>query len=130
MNSFSVLRYRVEVVPAREVFFAPRDIAVPVVDGVPLFETLGDRYPGVAIDLVAPPSRHWLGEPAYEEEGRTVIVDGTCGVAGCCGVMARIASDGPVVVWSDFFARGRPPLPPGLRFEFDQAEYEASIAGS
>lgn len=128
VSSFSVVRYRVEVVPAGELFLAPTDLAVPLIDGVPLFETLGDRYPGVDVALVAPPSRHWLGEPVDEEEGQAVILDGGCGFAGCCGVMARITLDGPIVVWSDFFATGRPPLPTGLHFEFDRTAYETAIA--
>ncbi len=128
VSSFSVVRCRVELVPAREESLALTDLAVPLVDGVQLFEKLGDRWPGVDVGLVAPPSRHWLGQPVYQEEGRAVILDGECGCAGCCGVMARITLDGPVVVWSDFFARGRPPLPQGLRFEFHRSAYEAAIA--
>lgn len=125
---FSVIRYSVKVEPADQEFFAPLDLAVPVIDGVPLYQRLEDRYPGVKQELVAPPSRHWLGEPKYEEDGRAVILDGSCGVAGCCGVMAHITLARRFVVWSDFFARGHPPLPDGLHFEFDRTDYEAAIA--
>ena len=126
---FSLARYRVRPLPEREHFGAPRDLAVPLIEGVPLFATLGDRYPGVAVDLVAPPSRHWLGSAQYGEAGRAVLLDGLCGAAACCGVLARITLDEHLVVWSDFFARGLPPLPPGLRFEFDRETYERAIAG-
>jgi hypothetical protein len=103
------------------------DLAVPVIDGVPLFERLGDRYPGLAMSRVVPPSRQWLGSPPYGEDGRAVILDGTCGNAGCCGVLARIEVIEAAVVWHDFLARGRPPLPTGLRFEFDHGEYVAAL---
>ncbi len=118
MNRFAVARY----------IEAPDDIAVPVVDGVPLFELLTDRYPGLPLRLVVPPARQWLGAPTYLEEKRAVILNGTCGYAGCCGVMASIELRGKKVVWRDFFARGSPDLPSGLRFEFDRTEYEAALA--
>lgn len=117
-----------KTVPADSEILAPEDLAVPVIDGVPLFEMLEDRYPGVDIGLVAPPSRHWLGQPAYGEEGRAVILDGTCGVAGCCGVMACITVSETIVGWSDFVAWGRPPLPDALHFDFDRTAYETAIS--
>jgi len=116
---FSLLRYSE----------SPEDLAVPVIDGDPLAEMLTDRYPGVALSLVVPPSRQWLGAPTRAEQGRAVILDGSCGYAGCCGVMAHIEVGPGTVVWSDFIARGSPRIPTGLRFEFDRAEYEASLAG-
>lgn len=118
LNRFTLARY-VET---------PEDIAVPVVDDVPLYELLGDRYPGLPVGLVVPPARQWLGGPTYVQDGRVVILGGTCGSAGCCGVMARIALTRDSVIWRDFFARGAPDLPKGLRFEFDRTEYENALA--
>jgi hypothetical protein len=117
-NRFSVLRYADE----------PEDLAVPVIDDIPLCERLRERHPGIALDLVVPPSLQWLGAPRYAEDGRAVILDGTCGNAGCCGVMARVDVSPATVVWRDFFARGAPELPGDLRFEFDRAGYEAALA--
>jgi hypothetical protein len=128
-HAFSVIHYRVATQPTDDEFYAPTDIAVPVIDDVPFFETVGDRYPGVAVGLVTPPSRHWLGEPRYGENGRAVILDGTCGHAGCCGVLARITIADALVTWSDFFARGHPELPEGLHFQFDRTTYQEAIAG-
>jgi hypothetical protein len=136
VNRFSLLRY---VGHADHHTRTPDDIAVPVVDGVPLFERLKDRYPGLAVSLVAPPSRQWLGTPVYAERGsrypkpsavvvpRAVILNGSCKIAECCGVAARIDLFPTTVVWSDFFARGHPPIPAGLRFEFDRKDYEGAI---
>ncbi len=100
-----------------------------IIDGTPLFKILGDRYPGVAVGLVAPPSGHWLGDIRYGEDDRAVVLDGICGTAGCCGVFARIAVEDDAVVWSDFVARGTPELPSRLHFEFDRATYEKAVAG-
>lgn len=119
-SRFSVMRY---VGRGR-----PDDIAVPVIDGVPLFERLSDRYPGVSVRIVAPPSGQWLGAPVYEEDGRAVILDGRCGVAACCGVMAKIELRPDTVVWRDFYALGGPDLPRDLRFVFVRWEYEKALA--
>jgi hypothetical protein len=102
-------------------------VVVPVIDGTPLHDMVDDRSPGLEMRYVAPPSRQWLGAPDYTTEGLTVILDGSCGEAECCGVAARVTMTDDTVVWSEFFARGRPPLPPGLRFEFDPADYEATV---
>ena len=135
-NRFSVLRY----------IDTPEDIAVPVIDAVPLYKRLTERYAGLAVRLVVPPSRQWLGSPQYAQQAdrphrnssgqparaetqRAVILDGTCGYADCCGVMAMIDVTPTTVVWRDFLARGHPPIPDGLRFEFDRKEYESALAG-
>ncbi len=128
-RTFSLVRYRVRPHSDDEEFYGALDLAVPVIDGTPLFLSLGDRYPGVAVDLVAPPSRQWLGDVRYGEGSRAVVLDGVCGVAGCCGVFARISLHEGLVVWSEFFARGLPELPHGLCFEFDREAYERAIAG-
>jgi hypothetical protein len=103
------------------------EIVVPIIDGTPFYKMVDDRSPGLALSFVAPPSLHWLGAPTYQEMGRAVILDGSCGFAECCGVLARIVVTDDAVRWSDFFARGHLPLPPGLGFEFDRAAYEATV---
>jgi hypothetical protein len=87
------------------------DIAVPVVDGTPLHEIMGDRFFGIRSALAMPPSRHLLDRPEYTEAGRTVLLDGSCLHAGCCGVMALVTLTEETVRWSDFFARGHPKIP-------------------
>ena len=104
------------------------EVVVPIIDGRPLNEMLDRHASGLSRSLVAPPSRQWLGRPVYEEDGRAVVLDGTCGVAGCCGVFARITLTADTVRWSDFFTPGEPPLPTGLAFEFDRDAYEATLA--
>jgi hypothetical protein len=95
---------------------------------VPLFERLPDRYPGIAVSIVTPPSGQWLGAPVYEENERAVVLDGKCGVAGCCGVMAKIEVRPDTVIWDDFYALGGPDLPSDLRFVFVRWEYEKALA--
>src|SRR3954453_10180614 len=61
VNEFAVERRIVSYEPGDdEPDLAPTDIAMPLIDGVPLYERLGDRYPGVAYEVVAAPSRQWL----------------------------------------------------------------------
>jgi hypothetical protein len=107
----------------------PEELVVPIIDGTPLHEMVDDRLAGLALTLVAPPSGQWLGTPTYQDDGRAVILDGTCRIAECCGVFARITVTNETVRWSDFVARGEPPLPPGLDFEFERVAYEAAING-
>lgn len=128
-NEFAVERRIVVYEPHTDydLDLAPTGIAMPIIDGVPLYERLGDRYPGIAYELVAVPSRHWLGDANYLAYGRTVILDGDCGVAECCGVTARIDSDGATITWSDFHGRGAPDLPDNLKFGFDRQQYEHAI---
>jgi hypothetical protein len=139
VHRFAVARWSMIFEPADEETPDPADLAVPMIDDRPLFEICGDRYPGLFIATVAPPSRHWLGEPTYTEDPddrigdddgplRPVVLDGECGIADCCGVFARIDIGDEVVTWSDFFANGRPPLPDGLHFTFDRDQYEHAIA--
>lgn len=101
-------------------------VAVPVIDGRPLCARFEDRYPGVEMTVVDG-TTHLRGTPLYEEGGRAVLLDGRCGVAGCCGVMAMVEVSADRVVWRDFFAAGRPEIAGGLRFEFDRAQYEAAL---
>ncbi len=55
------------------------------------------------------------------------MLDGSCGVAECCGVTARIEIGRAAVRWSVFNTHGRAELPAGLEFIFDRAEYERAI---
>ena len=64
-------------------------VAVPMIDGRPLYESFENRYPGVEMAVVAG-TTHLKGAPLYVEEGKPVLLDGKCGVAGCCGVMAMV----------------------------------------
>jgi hypothetical protein len=128
VNRFRLARYSVVYEPPDDDPFTPRDLAVPIIDGTPLFEAIGDRHPGLVVHLVAPPSRQWLGRPSYVEYGRAVVLDGSCGIAECCGVVARIDIGETTVSWSDFAANGLPDLPSGLHFTFDRGEYERAIA--
>jgi hypothetical protein len=108
-----------------------QELAVPVIDGTPLFELVGSewpgRFPGIATSLLARGSGQWRGSPRYSEAGRDVLLDGECGEAGCCGVFALVSIDGDAVRWSDFRARGRPDLPPDLAFEFVRTQYLEAI---
>ncbi len=104
------------------------DLAVPVIDGVPLHERMAERFYGIDVELVAPPSSHLLGAPSYVEDGLPVILDGGCLVAGCCGVMVRVTINERTVVWSNFFARGQPDIPADLKFTYDRNEYERALS--
>jgi hypothetical protein len=63
------------------------------------------------------------------EDVAVSVVDGICGEAACCGVMATITIAGDTAVWSDFHAPGGPPPPEGLRFEFDRTAYTRWVDG-
>lgn len=116
-NAFTVERWR----------WNTTDLAVPVIDSVPLFEILGTDWPGLDARLVLAPSLQWLGSPDYREYGGTVVLDGSCGIAGCCGVIFRISLFADTVVWDQPYCHGEVDIPEDLRFEFDRAEYEAQL---
>lgn len=127
VNTFSLVR--LHVLDAEGPVEHLIDLAVPVIDGMPLFTYIdGDLVPGLAFDDVAPPSRHWLGEPYDVVFERAAVLDGTCGVAGCCGVSARIDTGIDSVTWSDFSVGPNSALDLGP-FVFDRAAYEATLAG-
>lgn len=126
-NRFTVMRFHV---PADddEPFFAAADLVVPVVDGIPLFEMLGGGgCPGIPDEWVWPPSRQWLGSPEYVEYGRAIVLDGACGVAGCCGVVARISALTDTVIWDEFHGHGATKPPERLQLEFERDDYEAQL---
>jgi hypothetical protein len=116
-------------VPAddQEPLIAASELVVPVVDGTPLFEMLGGGCPGIADEWVRPPSRQWLGSPEHVEYGRAIVLDGSCGDAGCCGVVARISVLSDTVIWDEFHGHGAVDLPDPLRFEFEREDYEAQL---
>ena len=71
--------------------------------------------------LVAPPSRHWLGEPTpgISDGADVAVLEGGCGIWECCGVRASIDIGETVVRWNVH----------GLgTFTFDRTEYEQVIA--
>ena len=102
-------------------------IAVPVIDGTPLFESVEADFPGVPESWVWPPSRQWFDAVTYGEDGRATVLDGACGVADCCGVMARISLLDSVVIW-DRFVQGQRSLSSELRFKFDGHQYQSALA--
>jgi hypothetical protein len=126
LNRFTVLRFHVPV-QSEQPFFAASDLVVPVIDGTPFFEMLGGGWPGIPEQWVLPPSRQWLGSPEQAEYGRAIVLDGSCGDAGCCGVMARISVLSDTVIWDEFYGLA-PDLPEPLRFEFDRVGYEEQLA--
>jgi hypothetical protein len=127
VNRFSVRRYSVRGRTPADVVYAPTDLAVPVVDKEPLFEMLGERWPGIAGRWLTDSPGQWLGSPRYVAYERPVILDGSCSIADCCGVVARISLTIDTVVWDDFYSHGAPDLPVGLAYEFDRGEYEAAL---
>jgi hypothetical protein len=126
VDRFEIER-RVAILNEPDDFYAPTDIAVPVVDGVPLFETLGAPFPGIDVRLVINGSQQWLGQPRYEEDGRAVVLDGLCGTAACCGVMAKIVVDGDLVRWHDFVSLGGGHVSADLTFSFHRPDYVLAI---
>ena len=126
MNRFELVRYRLEADLDEPDSW---DLAVPIIDGRPLADRLEDRCQGTFEGLVAWPSKHWLGQPERHAQldGRAEILTGSCGISECCGVFARIVVTPETVTWTDFWARGHPPIPVGLSFTFDRAEYERAI---
>lgn len=146
IDTFGVRRFRRKDPLDQEL--GPNDIAVPVINGIPLFEQLGDdREPGIDVGLLVPDPGQWLGRPRYAEDredgpriggqasggrgpsGRVVILDGSCGIADCCGVVARIDVGATTVRWHDIIACGGRRLRRDLEFTFDRARYEAALAG-
>jgi hypothetical protein len=131
-NRLEILRVRV---PRDPVLGSAFDGAVPVIDGTPLFHLFDDRAPGIpAVFLDRDGGQwggRWGGSPRYVSDLRDgeVVLDGTCGYAECCGLFMTVRFIDDTVVWDEFSAQGGPPIPDGLRFEFDREAYEATLAG-
>jgi hypothetical protein len=127
-NIFTVMRFHIPA-EAEEPFFAAIDLVVPVIDGTPLFEMLGGGCPGIPDEWMRPPSRQWLGAPEHVEYGRAIVLDGSCGSAGCCGVVARISVLADTVIWDEFYGHGAMDPPERLQFDFERDHYEAQLQG-
>jgi hypothetical protein len=122
MNTFEVRRYST---PALGDGTGRIDVAVPVIDGLPFFERFEDREPGSALRAATSARGQWLGAPLHVEEGRAVVLDGTCGHGRCCGVLARIEVDEELgtVRWHDFSTNEV-----DADFTFNLDEYRNAIA--
>jgi hypothetical protein len=83
----------------------------------------------LAVDAVAPPSRHWLGSPRPDlaERGRTAVLTCTCGCYGCGGAAARVTIEGEIVTWSDFRQANSDTVIPIGPFQLARSTYEAAI---
>jgi hypothetical protein len=127
LNAFAVMRYH--VIDDEEPMYGARDLVVPAIDGTLLFEMLGGRWPGIPAGWVLPPSGQWLGSPEQVEYGRSIVLDGSCGIAGCCGVVARISVLSDTVIWDEFHGHGGTDIPEQLQFEFDREGYEEQLRG-
>ena len=125
LNSFSILRYRVVPPSDDYVVYGATDLAVPVIDDVPLFERLGG-WPGIPFEWLQRSPNQWLGSPSFTVFGSPVVLDGSCGEAECCGIAARITITDDTIVWDGI--RSLNETYP-LRFEFDRSDYEAQIRG-
>ena len=140
MNRLTLERYSWRLEPRRPSWlvrdrepYTPSDLVVPVVDGVAVVDRFGLDFPGIPSMYLLPPSQHWLGDPDYVERDdddveKAVILDGSCGVAGCCGLSATVTVGEAEVTWSGFFARVRPRIDQGISFTFSVGEYREAIA--
>lgn len=120
----------------------PGDVA-PLVNGVALAVSAwrdGVVGPGLTIpyEVVAPPFRHWLGQPdpAWSGRGGVVFItmDGAVGDPLPDGLRAFMTFTGDLVTWRLVNIVGweadRQPVYRDYRtFRFDRARYEAQIAG-
>ena len=127
MNSFAVARYAVQPRDEDDEVFGATDLAVPIVDGAPLFAILGGRWPGVPFEWLFGAPGRWPGPPLHTAWDRAVVLDGSCGVAECCGLVADITVHAETVVWDNFYCHGSATIPSDLRYEFVRTEYEAAL---
>lgn len=114
-----------------EIPYAMEEVAPPI----------AGKYAGLLPEIVLPPSRHFLGEPArrYRSvgggEGKTAVLQCTCLEAGCWPLVARIAIGEDTVIWSDFEQphRSRESVPVRWYYDrlgpfvFSKAQYEAAL---
>jgi hypothetical protein len=102
------------------------DMIVPFIDGVAVKDLLGhDGYAGLPSNYVEPHATHWDGPPNYGDDGRWAIIDGGCGVVGCCGVEADITFETDTVRWSHFTIGQQDT--DQREYTFDRAAYAATI---
>lgn len=129
VQQFAVERWRVESDDE-----PPIDLAVPVIDGVPMYLlTEPDALPGVTATLVDEHPQHWLGSPVthFTERDSATVIGDTCsrgtGNGACCGLLATITISEPTVVWESFWSYGQCAASPETRFVFDLAQYRSAI---
>jgi hypothetical protein len=96
-------------------------------------------YMGLPPNEVFLPSKHLLGEPAfdlYKYPGEKVeVLQCVCGVPGCWPFLVRITDEGDRVVWSDFEQPHRSGVAGRKKwdyqnlqpFVFDKAQYMAEL---
>jgi hypothetical protein len=114
-----------------------REVELPFATAAGDPSRAGD-YAGLELLAVAPPSRHFWGEPTsaiYESGGFTQLLECPgCREAGCKPLFCRIRVEESRVRWSEF----RESAVPGPRdwdysglgpFEFDRVQYEAAVRG-
>lgn len=137
MNEISFRRYAYTLVFKRNLQnrWRPRprreevDLVVPVIDGRTVGEIVGwhGALAGLPADYVEPIAQQWNGPPGYGDDGRTAIIDGDCGVVGCCGVEADVVFEANTVHWSRFKVGTR--RPDEREYVFDRTAYEAAVEG-
>lgn len=137
MNEMSFRRYSYTVVFKRNLQnrWRPRprrenvDLVVPLIDGQPVATLVGwdGVLPGLRAHFVEPKAQQWGGPPSYGDDGRTAIIDGDCGVVGCCGVQAGVTFGATEVRWSHFTIGNREP--DDRDYVFDRTAYETAVSG-
>ena len=104
------------------------DMIVPVMDGMTVKDILDyGGFAGLPAYYVEPFATHWGGSPNYGDDGWWAIIDGGCGVVGCCGVQADITVDDKTVRWSHFKIGTR--NPDDRAYVFDRTVYLSAING-
>jgi hypothetical protein len=104
--------------------------AQAVAEGHP--QIAGD-YAGLELRSVAPPSKHFWGEPSspiYGRSGRVQVLECSgCREPGCWPLFCRIDVTQDHVRWSNFENGHRPDWDYGDLgpFEFDRRQYEAAL---
>ncbi len=107
-----------------------------IAEGTP---SIAGKYRGLWLKYVAPPSRHFLGEPShpvYREGEKTQILECESGEPGCWPLLCRIDLTEDTVRWSQFEQphRSGQSGKPGWDysqlgpFEFERSKYEAALA--
>jgi hypothetical protein len=112
-----------------------------LVDAVREIEIGYDReiaglYMGLPFDVVMPPSRHLLGEPAawYGDDGRSALLVCDCSEPDCWSLQTSIEVGADEIRWASITQPHRPPwrydqLGP-LRFQREQYEAELRRLGA
>lgn len=70
-----------------------------------LYDPKAINYQGLHYEDVAPPSRHFFGEPSrtiYKYEGKIQVLGCTCGEPPCMPLLCQIDVSDNTVTWSDF----------------------------